>query len=447
MERRSNCSLGRLHPPHSPDPTPRDLVSTSPAAPALADMTPEQEAALKAARLRATGLLAVVAVGFVITLLVEDSTAMGYIRAALEASLVGGLADWFAVVALFRHPLGLPIPHTAVIAKSKDQLGDTLGEFARNNFLGDSQLRERLVKASHLTSLGTWLADDDNAGRIAGRVGKMAVELTSDADNARLRDEAVKLLRDRLRNLPAGELAGRGLQHALEEGRQQQVVSAAVDAIDARVTEHRDLLRLRFTKQAPSWVPDAVNDLIYERAEEVIHNLLHDVRRDETHEIRQVLTRELEGFSERLLNDPTTQVQAAKRWSQALDSDQVDEWLNVAVGGVIDETLAAAADPSSELQHRLRRFITDFGLRLQEDQDLRDAVVKWIDDRIPRLGDGIRAEVQRGIAETVDRWDGPSTSRRLEAWLGRDLQFVRINGTIVGGLVGLVLHVLSESLG
>lgn len=408
-----------------------------------------QASALRHARRRATGLLAAVAVGFLASFALPEGTATGFVRAALEAGLVGGLADWFAVVALFRHPLGIPIPHTAVIPRSKDGLGANMASFVRDNFVGEGQVRERLADPAHLTRLGTWLADRGNAQRLARQVAGLAATMLDTVDQDRLVNRATIAVRKRLREVPVSRLAGESLEQAIAERRHTELVTATIDGLLETLGTNRKALRRRLGQQSPAWVPVAVDDLVFDRAEQVVHTFLRQLAEDDEHELRKALDDQLLAITLKLQHDEASAARIEEQVQQVISERMVAQWV-AAWWAELREAIRIAADehaPESPLRQTVTDALVGLGERLCGDHDLRARAIATLEATAPRIAELGQDEIGTLIENTIERWDAEDTSRRLELWMGRDLQFVRINGTVVGALVGLVLHTIDIVLG
>ncbi len=409
-----------------------------------------QAAALTRARRIATGLLSIVGVLFLVAVLtLPDDGASGYLRAAFEAGLVGGLADWFAVVALFRHPMGIPIPHTAVIPKSKDGLGANLAGFVEGNFLSEDQVRERIADPRHVERLADWLATPANADRVVARIALVGDALLDAVDTEALVERATTSVRARLRDLPTAELAGQGLQQAIETQKHTELVTAALEGVADAMVRNRSALRKRLGQQSPSWVPAVVDDLVFEQAESVGRTFLRQLAADPEHELRGVLDQQLLELTHRLQKDPGTQHTIDDALQDVLSDELVRRWIRGwwdDLRRLVDE--AAGEDERGEqLRSQLSEAVVELGLRLRSDEQLSGRAHRMLEAAAAPLTAVGQREVGGLIASTVDRWDAEDTSRRLELWLGRDLQFVRINGTLVGALVGVILHALQSVLG
>lgn len=425
-------------------------MSAAPAAPS-AGPTDEvaQARALSRARWRATGLLAVVSVAFLASFALPEGTGTGYLRAALEAGLVGGLADWFAVVALFRHPLGIPIPHTAVIPRSKDGLGANLATFVELNFLDGDQVKERLADPAHVERLGAWLEQPANADRVAARAVAVAATVMDAVDEDTAVERIVAGVRRRLDTLEVSRLAGQSLESAIRDRRHAALVSATIDGLRDTVSRNRMPLRRRLGEQSPSWVPPLVDDLVFDRAEQVVRTFLHQLAQNEDHELRAALDAQLLEITDKLQHDPDVAARVDRAVDEVLTDDLLRDW----IGGwwrEVHEQLDAAAHAAAgeaTLRQLATRALVELGGRLRDpDAELHDRVVTVLHEVAPQVAEAGRQEIGSMIEATIDRWDPQDTSRRLELWMGRDLQFVRINGTVVGALVGIGLHALKAVL-
>jgi len=390
---------------------------------------------------RATGLLVVMAVAFVVITVFGDNTGWtGYAQAAVAASLVGGVADWFAVTAVFRHPLGVPIPHTAVIVERKDKFGETLGAFVQENFLSSDAMTARLREAHLARRLGDWLADRAHAEIVARHVADAAVQLAD-----MLRDEDVQgVLHEQLRRgfetVPLAPLAGKVLRGATEEGRHQELFDAVLRGVGRSLDENRETLRSRFEEESPWWVPTAIDHRIFDRLLDGLCSFFDSINADPNHELRTRLDDWIAQLAERLEHSPEYRVRGEQLKGELLDHPELRDWLGSLWVDAKAALRSQAADPESELQQRLADAIVAAGRRLGSDPALAEKVDDVIEWGVRYVGEHFHAEIAGLVSGTLARWDAEETSRKLEILLGPDLQFIRINGTVVGGLVGLGIH-------
>nr|WP_274387886.1 DUF445 domain-containing protein [Salsipaludibacter albus] len=357
--------------------------------------------------------------------------------------MVGGLADWFAVVALFRHPLGIPIPHTAVISQSRDGLGANLGTFVEDQLLDPQVVAERLRAADLAGRVGAWLRVPANAERVAGSVATTLATVLDGLDRRAVADDLAELAARGLAAMPVADLAGRGLAAAIAEDQHQEVLTAAIRGVRQALDDHRAVLRARLGRESPWWVPPAVDDVVYDRAADALQRFLGELAEDPDHELRRSVDDQLQVLVVRLRSDPEVAARLAERVDDLANRDEVQAWATTTAEHLVEAMASSALDDQSQVRDRLTRAITTLGEQLTTDPQLRHRVDEWITDLAPMIADASRREVGRIIADTVQGWDLEDTSSRLELWLGRDLQWVRINGTLVGGLVGLVLHTIT----
>jgi uncharacterized membrane-anchored protein YjiN (DUF445 family) len=395
---------------------------------------------LRIVRRRATMLLGAVALVFVATFWMPDTTATGFLRAFAEAGMIGGLADWFAVVALFRHPLGIPIPHTAIIPNSKEGLGRNLATFIVRNFLDPSLIAERLDHTEPARSLGRWLTDPDNARAVSGQVAAVAAGLAEGLASDEVRTDLERVLKPQLGRLPYAEIGSRILETTVQGGHHRPVIDAGIRGIvDAMVT-NRAVLRRRLGDESPWWVPEQLDDAVFDRAFGALVTFLLEVAADPDHPLRKTIESQLSVLSERLETDDELNAQVAARMGELIETPEVGDFIDAQWRAIARAVAEAAERPESELRESISVALSGFGHRLMTDGALAERVDGWIVSVAGPIAGAARREIGALIEVTVERWDTRDASRRLEIWMGRDLQFVRVNGTLVGGLAGVLIH-------
>ena len=396
---------------------------------------------------RATGLLAVAGVVFVVARYFEATYPwIGYIRATAEASLVGGLADWFAVTALFRHPLGLPIPHTAIIATRKDRIGRTIGNFVQNHFLARDVLVARLRSVHIAERSARWLADPVNSRRVARQVAAGMVKTLDALPDENVRDLVQQTVTDRLRAIRVAPALGQTLSVVLAGSRHQELLSEAVRLAAKAVDDNREVVRQQVKEESPWWVPGIVDDKIYQRIVTAIERLLQDIGTDLDHPLRGAFDTALRNFIDRLQHshDVIARAEALK-----------EQWLRdpafLELSSRLWETTRAAilryatqAEEGSPTGGALENGITAFGASLLANEALLAEIDEGVIGLVASALEQYRHEAADLIAQTVASWDPEAAALRLELAIGRDLQFIRINGTLVGGLVGLLIYTVSR---
>ena len=402
---------------------------------------------LAAARRRATALLGAVTVLFVVVTAVgAHGTLLSYLQAGAEAAMVGGVADWFAVTALFRHPLGLPIPHTAVIVERKDQFAATLGQFVQENFLNGDVLAERIGSAQIASRLAGWLTDPDNAARFAGHAADMVVRAAEG-----LRDEDVQraLTAELTRaadSIEVAPLAGRIVGIIIAEGHHAEVFNAIVNGADRYLADHHEELRERFESEAPRWVPDMVYGRAFDRLYTRLRERLPEMAANPEDETRRQFEEWIAGLPERLQTSPELRERGERIKRDVLGSTVLRDWSSALWKNIKETLRIQAADPDSELRRRLAGGLSAGGRRLGSDPRLQESLERVVESAARSLADQFHDELAGLVTGTIQRWDAEQTSSQLELLLGRDLQFIRINGTVVGAGVGLALHAIAMAL-
>ncbi|MGH3431688.1 MAG: DUF445 domain-containing protein [Thermocrispum sp.] len=371
---------------------------------------------------------------------------LGYLRAAAEAGMVGALADWFAVTALFRYPLGIRIPHTAIIPNKKDQLGSSLGDFVGSNFLAEPVVREKLRSADLARGLGGWLAKPANAGRVTAELATVlrgAVTVLRDEDVQAVMEQAVaRRVIDKQWGPPLGGILGK----VVTDGAHHKLVDLMCDRSYEWVRDnHQTVLRV-VSDRAPTWSPKFVDAMLADKVYGEVLSFAWAVKVDVNHPMRQALDRFLGEFAHDLQSDEETIARAEQVKSQIVEHPEVQRLIGSAWATAKDLLLTAAEDPSSELRVRLRESLSKLGERLSTEESLRGKVDSWAEDAAAYVVTNYAAELTTLISDTVERWDAEETSRKVELQVGRDLQFIRINGTVVGALAGLVIYTVAQVL-
>ncbi|CCG01565.1 DUF445 domain-containing protein [Blastococcus saxobsidens] len=396
----------------------------------------------------ASGLfLLAAAVFFACLLLGDDAGAwVGYVRATAEASMVGALADWFAVTALFRHPLRLPIPHTAIIPRKKDQIGTSLGAFVQENFLTAAVVDHTLETIDLPGRLGTFLAAPGRAERLAGDAGVALSGLGDLMRDDDLRPAVAALVERKLHETPAAPAVARALELVVDGDRHQEVLSAGLRGLARFLEENRLVFRAQLGDASPAWVPDWVDDRVFDRVFAGLQGFLDEVGDDPRHELRRSYDARLRAYVHALRTDPATAARIEELKAELLQHPAVRTWSGSLWTQAKDAVLAAAADPSSELRSRVAGLITDTAQLLQTDPRVRELVQKQGRRAAVYLVERFSGDLADLVGTTVARWDTDETSRRIELQVGRDLQWIRVNGTVVGGLAGLVIYTVAQLL-
>lgn len=404
---------------------------------------------LRKMKIVATSLLFVAALIYLFTRYLEhrdgaDVAAwVGYVRAASEAGMVGALADWFAVTALFRHPLGLPIPHTALIRKKKDDIGEQLGGFIEENFMTPDVVVQRVEQLDLPRRIATWLADPVNTPRVSGEAAR-AITLASEM----LRDEDIEqFIQAALRWAAEPEWAppiGRVLDQLINEDRLDPLFQLVCDRAHEWALGSQDLIdRVVESDVGPSWKPKFVTSMVGDKIYRELVDFTDKVRSDPHHEMRRALHQFVEQFADDLQNDPEMVARFESIKKDLIGSDEVAGAASTAWNtgkAVIEQMLA---DPNSTLRNTLADAAINLGVRIRDDRPLQEKMNSWVARVANHVATNYSREIISVITETVRGWDAEDTSRKIELQVGRDLQFIRINGTVVGSLAGLAIYTVS----
>jgi uncharacterized membrane-anchored protein YjiN (DUF445 family) len=422
-------------------------VAPPPAAPRVPihKEDPNKQIQLDRMKRRATGLLVGASVLFVITLVLERQFPwLGFVRATAEAAMVGGLADWFAITALFRHPMGIPIPHTAIIPSRKDRIGRSLGGFVQNNFLSREVIAARLHGLRIAERMAKWVSDPANSGRIAHHV---ATGLAGTAQV--LRDEDVQAMIDRaliarVRKTQVAPVLGNVLSLLTADNRHQELLDEALRLVADGVARNEELIRQRIREESPWWLPEVVDDRIHDKVVVAIENTLKQVAADPAHPLRDRFDRALSGFIEKLRTSPELSARAEEIKEDMLTNPAVRQF-SATIWGDAKQALARYAerketDPPGAVEQGLMKL----GHAVLNDAELMAKIDHWILEGVLYAVEQFRGEAAHLISYTVGQWDAEETSKKIELQIGKDLQYVRINGTLVGGLVGLLLYTISK---
>ena len=406
----------------------------------------ERQRNLDRMKLRATGLLVLMGVVFLVTSFLEVRHSwIGYLRATAEASLVGGIADWFAITALFRHPLNIPIPHTAIIRSRKDRIGRSLGNFVQNNFLSPEVLSAKLRAAQISRRAAEWLSQPEHARTAAQQVGSVL----RSAGNI-VRDEDVHALIDRsviepLRSVPIAPVLAKGLELLTVDDRHQQLLDRLIHGLTRLVAENEELIRDRIREESPWWVPKVVDDRIHQKVLGGIERTLFEAGADPDHPLRHQFDQLLADWMIQLQESPEVIARAEAIKQQVLDPETSGR-LAASLWTEVKDLLGRQSASANGAPGAVSRGLTALASAALDDAALLEKIDGWVTGAVLRVVEQHRGEVGGLIAQTVSSWDPEETSRRIELLVGRDLQFIRINGTLVGGLVGLLIYTVTHAL-
>jgi uncharacterized membrane-anchored protein YjiN (DUF445 family) len=401
---------------------------------------------LRRMRFFATSLLGFMTLVFVATsFAISAFPALAYVRAFAEAAMVGACADWFAVVALFRRPFGLPIPHTGIVPRNKQRIGEALGRFMSNNFLSPAVLAKRLDKLDVAKYAADWLSDPGNARKIADQASEFLPKALSALPRERLLDWVSKATLQALSAAPASQLASKILALVWARGETQALLNRAIELAETSLVNNKEFIRDKVSQRTSRFIPRWVDVLLADRLMSGIQSTLAEMRRPE-HPWRLEIKRTIETLIFDLANDPNLRErgEAFKRdlLANPTFAAQVRE-LCEGLEGQLDVNLSAQ---SAAIAAGLEFALLSVGRWLREDENAQARINRFARRTALRTISPRRAEIGAYIASVVANWDATTLVNRLELQVGRDLQYIRINGTLVGGLVGLIIFTASKWL-
>jgi uncharacterized membrane-anchored protein YjiN (DUF445 family) len=399
-------------------------------------------------RLFATALLVAMAAALIAAnALVGRWPWLGAVRAFAEAALIGGLADWFAVTALFRRPLGLPIPHTAIVPTRKDEIGRALARFIRDNFLVREAIERRLARTDLAARLGAWLAKNENAARVTRDLGAALDWLLRASDGNELRSALGASLRGAFDAVPVSAGLAALLEVLLSGAHAQTLIDRLVALARGQLEAQRVLIRVRIHERSPWWLPKFVDQQIFDELVGGLEQILDAIARDPRHPARAEIAATLQSLKDSLAHDPALAARSRALQAEVIDHPAVRAYAHDLWQRLDADLHAALADPRSALRLGVEREIHGIGTALAGEPAVAAKLNAWLEQVLLYLVENYRDPLSEIVSETIEQWDPAATSRRIELAIGTDLQFIRVNGTVVGGLVGLLLYLGWRLLG
>ena len=415
------------------------------------DPRPAQLRRLKAIAL---GLLLLMLAGFVVSHWQGERGPWAWVSAFCEAAAVGAMADWFAVVALFRRPMGLPIPHTAIIPRGKDRIADSLAFFVRDQFLEPQALMDKLKVFDPASRLGSWLADPERARLLADMARGWAVQALDFFDEAAVKRQLHGFVVQQLRQWNAAGTLGELLRLLTEDGRHQRVLDEGLQRLgqwleQPQVKARASTLIVRYIQRewpklssTVSWIKpiDEIGDSLAERLAGALLEELQQVLAEPEHPLRQDYERWLADYVARLREDPALAERIEQLKQNLIDHPALQAYVQALWSRIHSSLREDLSKTDSALAGHLQRGFAALGRSLSSDPALRQALNQHLLEGAQRLTLRLREGVTTHIANTVKGWDEKHLVEQLELSVGRDLQFIRFNGTLVGGLIGVALH-------
>jgi uncharacterized membrane-anchored protein YjiN (DUF445 family) len=395
----------------------------------------------------ATGLFVLMAVIFIITTILQknnNSHWMGYVRAFSEAAMVGALADWFAVTALFRHPLGLPIPHTNLIENSKQRLGDNLGSFVVSNFLSPQNIRPYIQKLKISGFVGEWLGKEKNQEVLIKNLSDIVLDILNKLDDSEVSNFISKKVSEMTDNIQLNKIVGNGIGYILEKNDHQRIITNLSAQIKNYVTENEEMIKDRVKKGSYTFIPSFVDNKIADKIASGLADFFKEIEEDSQHEIRNLITKKIHEFSIDLKEDLKWNDEFKTIKNDLLKGDKLEEYSNDIWISIKNTLKKELQEDQSSLKNYLSKNLNEFSENLKTDENFQNKIDHWV--RVTAYKYILKNTHQFGdlISSTVGNWQGKELSEKLELEVGKDLQFIRVNGTLVGGLVGLIIYTIAN---
>ena len=395
----------------------------------------------------ATGLFVLMTVIFIITTILQkndDSHWIGYIRAFSEAAMVGALADWFAVTALFNYPLGLKIPHTNLIENSKERIGDNLGNFVVSNFLSPQNIRPYIQKLKVSHFVGDWLSKERNQDKLVNEVSNIVLDILNKLDDSAVVNFIGKKAKEMSDDLKINQIVGNGIEYVLNKNDHQRLITNLSKQIKEYVLNNQEMVKERVKKESYFLVPKFVDDAIAEKITSGLSKYFDEVENDENHSLRNEITQKLYSFSQ--------EVQTEQKWEDEfrgikndfLKEEKLHQYSKDIWNSIKKSLSKELEEEQSALKNYLKKNLSELSQNLQTDEKFQHKIDHWV--RVTAYKYILKNTHQFGdlISSTVGNWQGKELSEKLELEVGKDLQFIRVNGTLVGGLVGLIIYTVAN---
>lgn len=395
----------------------------------------------------ATGLFVLMAVIFIVTTILQKSNAshwVGYVRAFSEAAMVGALADWFAVTALFRRPLGLPIPHTNLIENSKQRLGDNLGSFVVSNFLSSQNIRPYIQKLKISNFVGEWLGKEKSQDILIKNLSDIILDILNKLDDSTVSHFISKKVSEMTDDIRLNQVVGNGIHYILEKNDHQRIITNLSRQIKEYIIENDEMIKDRVKKGSYSFIPSFVDNKIADKITDGLSDFFKEIEERPEHQVRALITQKIHEFSTDLKEDPKWEDEFKTIKNGLLKNDKLEEYSNDIWVSIKKTLMKELQEEHSALKNYLSKNLDEFSQNLKTDENLQNKIDHWV--RVTAYKYILKNTHQFGnlISTTVGNWQGKELSEKLELEVGKDLQFIRVNGTLVGGLVGLVIYTIAN---
>lgn len=407
----------------------------------------EKKIQLRKYKTFATGLFVLMAVIFVVMTILEKKNPahwIGYIRAFSEAAMVGALADWFAVTALFNYPLGLKIPHTNLIENSKERIGDNLGNFVVSNFLSPQNIRPYIQKLKISHFAGEWLSKERNQENLVKELSNIVLDILHKLDDTAVVNFIGHKAREMSDDLKINQIVGSGIEYVLTKQDHQKIITNLAKQIKDYVIANRDIVQERVQKESYFLIPKFVDNSIAEKITNGLSTFFEEVENDDRHSLRTEITQKLYVFSHEIQSEEKWEDEFRSIKNDFLNEEKLQQYSKDIWNSIKNSLSKELEEENSALKNYIKKNLTELSQNLKDDENFQNKIDHWV--RVTAYKYILKNTHQAAnlISSTVGNWQGRDLSRKLELEVGKDLQFIRVNGTLVGGLVGLVIYTIAN---
>ena len=407
----------------------------------------EKKIQLRKYKMFATGLFVLMAVIFVVMTILEKKNPahwIGYIRAFSEAAMVGALADWFAVTALFNYPLGIKIPHTNLIENSKERIGDNLGNFVVENFLSPQNIRPYIQKIKISNFVGDWLSKERNQENLMKEVSTIILDILNKLDDTAVVSFIGKKAKEMSADLKINQIVGNGIEYILDKKDHQRFITNLSKQIKEYVMNNQEMVKQRVKSESYFLIPKFVDDGIAEKITSGLSKYFEEVELDENHSLRTEITQKLYSFSKEIQTDEKWVEEFKAIKNDFLKEEKIQQYSQDIWLSIKKSLSSELEEEQSALKNYLRKNLAELSENLKTDEVFQNKIDHWV--RATAYKYILKNTHQFGalISSTVGNWEGKELSAKMELEVGKDLQFIRVNGTLVGGLVGLIIYTVSN---
>ena len=407
----------------------------------------EKKIQLRKYKIFATGLFVLMAVLFVVMTILEKKNPahwIGYIRAFSEAAMVGALADWFAVTALFNYPLGIKIPHTNLIENSKERIGDNLGNFVVENFLSPQNIRPYIQKIKISNFVGDWLSKERNQEILMKEVSNIVLDILNKLDDAVVVAFIGKKAKEMSDDLKINQIIGNGLEYILDKKDHQRFITSLSKQIKDYVLNNQEMVKERVKSESYFLIPKFVDNGIAEKITKGLSTYFEEVELDENHSLRNEITQKLYSFSKEIQTEEKWVEEFRSIKNDFLKEEKIQQYSTDIWNSIKKSLSTELEEDQSSLKNYIRKNLAELSQNLKTDEVLQNKIDHWVQATAYKYILKNTHQFGALISSTVGNWEGKELSAKMELEVGKDLQFIRVNGTIVGGLVGLIIYTISN---